>query len=600
MIDKLLKSANLTNKLFVPISEETEIWDSIPEEMRIATIKEAESLLDYSWEEIRLSLFQEFSKNGNRSHFQNIYFKKRKTLSILTTAECLERKGRFIEQIADGIWSILSEPSWVIPAHNSYIRDTKQLTAPLTFRPILDLFACETGEIISLSLQLLRKELEAKIGEPFIESVLYELRQRILKPYLEENFWWMGGERLNNWTVWCTQNVLLSISALSLSDEELRGVTDKAAASIQQWLDQYGEDGACDEGASYWHAAGLCLWGCLDILNKMSNGAIAPLMQESKIKNIGHYIINVLVGDDIYLNFADCSPKAGLLGVREYLFGIDLKDEEMIQKSLEDWKKDYKERYIEKKNIQEPEDDNYNLWYRVLNLINAKEMLNHEAKNITNKVPYTPLNSIGLYIYRKGEYTLAVKAGCNDDSHNHNDVGSIILYKNTHPQIIDVGVETYSAKTFSPERYTLWPMQSFYHNLCNFGQYMQLDGEDYKATDIIATDRSISMELKEAYPKEAGVSSYKREVSIDNEFITIKDTIKGEIPPTLSIMTMDKPVYDENKLSFDNWNIELTKTNSIKIEEIEITDERLLRAWTGNLYRTLIDFDTTLSWRIKL
>ena len=64
----------------------------------------------------------------------------------------------------------------------------------------------------------------------------------------------------------------------------------------------------------------------------------------------------------------------------------------------------------------------------------------------------------GLYISECATYQLAVKAGNNDDSHNHNDVGSFILFKQGAPFIIDIGVETYSKKTFSPERYEIWTM----------------------------------------------------------------------------------------------------------------------------------------------
>jgi len=44
---------------------------------------------------------------------------------------------------------------------------------------------------------------------------------------------------------------------------------------------------------------------------------------------------------------------------------------------------------------------------------------------------------------------LAAQAGNNGKSHNHNDVGNFIVYSEGMPAIIDVGVETYTAKTFT-------------------------------------------------------------------------------------------------------------------------------------------------------
>ena len=56
--------------------------------------------------------------------------------------------------------------------------------------------------------------------------------------------------------------------------------------------------------------------------------------------------------------------------------------------------------------------------------------------------PDAVYESCGVYIARRGVWSLAVKGGSNDDSHNHNDVGSVILYRNEKPLLIDLGVET--------------------------------------------------------------------------------------------------------------------------------------------------------------
>lgn len=47
----------------------------------------------------------------------------------------------------------------------------------------------------------------------------------------------------------------------------------------------------------------------------------------------------------------------------------------------------------------------------------------------------------------------------NLERHNHNDIGQFIVYADGKPVIIDVGVETYTAKTFSERRYEIWTME---------------------------------------------------------------------------------------------------------------------------------------------
>jgi hypothetical protein len=44
---------------------------------------------------------------------------------------------------------------------------------------------------------------------------------------------------------------------------------------------------------------------------------------------------------------------------------------------------------------------------------------------------------------------MAIKGGNNGESHNHNDVGSFIIYTDGEPLFIDPGVGEYTAKTFS-------------------------------------------------------------------------------------------------------------------------------------------------------
>ncbi|WP_259391711.1 heparinase II/III-family protein [Paenibacillus thiaminolyticus] len=76
---------------------------------------------------------------------------------------------------------------------------------------------------------------------------------------------------------------------------------------------------------------------------------------------------------------------------------------------------------------------------------------------------------------------LAAKGGHNDESHNHNDIGSFIVYADQCPLWIDAGVGTYTAKTFSPERYSIWTMQSGYHNVPTVNGAEQAPGRTFRS-----------------------------------------------------------------------------------------------------------------------
>ena len=269
---------------------------------------------------------------------------------------------------------------------------------------------------------------------------------------------------------------------------------EKAAASIDDWYMQYSDDGCCDEGAQYWHAAPLCFFGCIKILSEATGGALSSLSSDMKLRAMASYITNVHVAGDRYLNFADCSPCAGWLGAREYLFGSFAGCSELVDLAVSDFREQYSKAVAEGRAVRLYDND-YNLWYNYLEYSLADEMLECRLPSPKPLPSFTRYDSVGLYIYRRDGVVLAVKGGGNDDSHNHNDTGSLILYDGSHPILADIGVETYTKTTFSKDRYTLFPMQSLYHNVVNFAGVGQEAGAQFRAKDVEADERGVSMEL---------------------------------------------------------------------------------------------------------
>ena len=123
MVSELIKGRRLRPLRFTSLS-------SVPEKMRMLAIEEGEMLLEEPMDELPLSLYRAFSRTGSRAVYETPYFRKRRRLSHLVIAELLEGNGRFMDRIEDEIWSLLGEPSWVLPAHNTYVRDTPQLPVP--------------------------------------------------------------------------------------------------------------------------------------------------------------------------------------------------------------------------------------------------------------------------------------------------------------------------------------------------------------------------------------------------------------------------------------------------------------------------------------
>jgi len=132
-----------------PKASAREAYETLPAALKNRLVKMGESRLNYAFPVIRATDYMRFKRDGDRAAFEALYFGKRNALNDLIQAECVEHKGRFLDDIINGIYSICEESAWQLPAHNSYIRDTPQLILPDVTRPVMDLFACETGALLA-------------------------------------------------------------------------------------------------------------------------------------------------------------------------------------------------------------------------------------------------------------------------------------------------------------------------------------------------------------------------------------------------------------------------------------------------------------------
>lgn len=617
--------------------EDRSAWEALDPGLAQKLVKEGERFLGYDCPPLRATDFMEFSRTGNRVNYETKLFARRTALNTLVLAECAENQGRFLDDIVNLLFAICEESAWQLPAHNAYERDVPQFLLPDVTRPVIDLFAAETGAVLAMAEYLLKKPL-ADISPAIGAMISDNLNRRIFTPYLNEHFWWMGDGKsaMNNWTIWCTQNILIAAFAHNpgsasgsgfgsdsndrLDESRRNAIFHKACQSIDYFLAEYGTDGCCDEGAQYYRHAGLCLFGCMEILNTITDGGFSRLYQNEKIKNIALYILNVHVDGIYYVNFSDCSPVAGRCNAREFLFGKRIGSAGLMCHAATDYKQSDDPLILREQN----------LYYRLLTVFTHEKMMAYDT-SLPVFHPDLYYDSVGLFLARDEHLCLAVKAGDNDDSHNHNDTGSFTIYKDGKPLFIDVGVESYTKKTFSPERYSIWTMQSQYHNLPSFGGCgpkesaafpyaytygigsnltpvngnhtnlfaLQMNGAKYKATNVEYSMDSdccqISMDIADAYP-DTGIRSYRRSAALEKgKQILIHDIYEGDQKPViLSLMTYEKPCWDAASSTLqigENFgSCKIDGAKEIHSESIPVTDSRLRSAWAHEIYRTLVVF----------
>jgi hypothetical protein len=584
-----------------PRASEREGWEKLPEKVRTAHIRQAENYLDGDWETPKASVFLEYVRNGNRSNFQSVSFGRRAQLAELVLGECLEGKGRFLDDVLNGVWTICEETYWGVPAHVGAQKRGNGL--PDVTEPTVDLFAAETGQLLAWTYYLLGEQLD-EISPLAGERIRYEVDRRIIDVNLErDDFWWMGfgGRTVNNWNPWICSNWLAAVLILEQDSERRIDSVYKILRCLDNFLNPYPRDGGCDEGPGYWNRAGGSLFDCLELLSSASGGAI-DVFDEPLVQEIGKYIYRVYISDRYFINFADAAAKLTANAGVIFRYGKSIGDEAMTGfGAFLAEQQDLGDDYIR---------GNFGWLGRVLPaLFYLEELLRAEPREpLARDFWFEELQVMGARSFEgsKKSFYVAAKGGHNAESHNHNDVGNFIVYADGNPILIDIGVETYTAKTFSSQRYEIWTMQSAYHNLPTINGVMQKDGKDYKAAEISYTsdDKTavFSLDLAQAYPEEAKVDSWTRTITLNrgkNVIIHDQYTLE-EIKDNLQMTLMswcESELTEEGKikLSFPKEAGDLKPVYihfdkekfDAEIEAIPLDDARLHSSWGSRLYRIL-------------
>ena len=438
-----------------PQAADREAWLALPDNMRLEAVERGARALPGDWPSLRATQFLEYRREGNRSHYEASRNARRDRLNELVIAECVEGKGRFLDEIANGVWLTCEETWWGVPAHLG--AQKRAIGLPDVTEPIIDLFAAETGAQLAWVEHLLGPELE-KVSPLLRERIAIEVERRILKPYEErDDFGWMGlrsKSAVNNWNPWINSNCLACTLLMENRTERRAALTAKVLRSLDRFLDSYHEDGGCDEGPGYWGRAGASLFDNLELLDSASGGAVR-YWEMPLVKEIGRYIYRVHIADDWFVNFADAAAKPGIAADLVCRYGERIGDEKL--KSFGAW--------AAQRDSGRARADS--LGRRLPAMFHARAM-----EKVVPRQPFVGeawLPGIQVMAARSREGSaegvyVSAQGGHNAESHNHNDVGNFVVFSSGEPLLIDVGVETYSAKTFSSRRYEIWTMQSGYHN----------------------------------------------------------------------------------------------------------------------------------------
>jgi len=557
-------------------------------------IKKAEEVFESPIKMLCASDYRKFNITGNRTEFEGVYFKRRVDLRKLIIGEAVQSEDRYTDKIIDLVWAILEETTWVIPAHNLLCgsgNNGEKASLPLTYtgeHSFIDLFSGETAAILALAYHFMKEKFDNAVPKIINDAIKYAIKERITKPFLEkEDMWWMGydGRKPNNWNPWIVSSILTAVAITEEDTETRKKVLKKAMICLDRFVDGYKPDGGCDEGPSYWSAAGSCLFDCLELMYDLTGGA-ADYFDNPLVYNIFDYIRKVHMHENYFTTFADGPAKCYVGGLT---FGMRM---------AERTNNDALYSFASSLTGNVPSVDGTHIHGRTIKDLGYKR----KAAEKFVRRGFDLLPDLQVAVVRKGKMTVGAKGGHNKESHNHNDVGNVIVFANGKPILIDIGAPTYTKDTFSDKRYTIFPINSTWHNLPIINGYGEKEGIEFVADAFVADEDMIRIQYESAYEKEAGVKSAVREIKVSDDEVLISEKVQYSGEAVFNYYLCEKPAADKNTFLFSNGaKIIFPENLKVSLEDVPLTDAAVIKNWgTETLYRISVKCSENAEFEMKI
>jgi hypothetical protein len=452
-------------------------WDTLAAKPEFkAVVANAEKLLKQPLAEQPDELFLEYSKNGNRTNWQNVAFKRRGLLAPLVLAECAENKGRFVLKIEELCEALCAEKTWVMPAHD---RDLANFNGKS-----IDI------DLASSALAWHLATMDWLIGEKLNAEVRKKVKENISRRALEPFRAMFNGERKMNWWMTTTNNwnavCLAGVTGAGMVELEDRGARAQFIVAAEKYsknfLAGFTPDGYCSEGLGYWnYGFGNYLYLAETI--RQATGGKLDLLGLPEVKAPATFGGRIQIIGGVAPAFADCSvnakPAADIMYFLNRRFGLGLPVYDKLDPK------------------------------GVLGTVTTA-MLFTFPNAVTELLPAngaapelrTWFDKAGILISRPAPNSscrmgVALKGGHNDEHHNHNDVGSFVVVVGDRPVLLDPGAETYTARTFSAKRYDSKLLNSFGHPVPIVAGKLQKEGKESRGKVLRTefTDASDTLEF---------------------------------------------------------------------------------------------------------
>ena len=451
-----------------------------------------------------------YYRTGDRSVFERPYFRRRNSLSAAAILAMLSPENEsYLQYVQNMIWAICDEYSWVVPAH---AKGTVQADVDH-----IDLFSAETAACLAEICYILGERLDPLVRQ----RIHYEIERRILSSFRSRII--PFEHTTNNWLSVC--GCCVAVSMMYERPQEFEALIPRFLLIMQRFLDSFSDEGVCPEGISYWCYGFVNFTWFADMLYRFTNGKY-DLFDNEKVKRIASYAQKCFMKGNASLSFSDGTRKAAIFDSLLYYLSKRYPDAvHLLPKELS---------LSITGNV---------IWMNLLRAFVFRASA--DAPRYLSLENYDFPNA-GHVIVNQARYSLFVKAGNNDEPHNHNDVGSFIIATESGQVFCDLGGGLYTKQYFEggmDRRYAILCNSSFGHSVPIVNKRPQQCGKQYCGT-ILHTDNRITAEIANAYDV-SHLKALTREFTyLENEILLCDRYTKG-VRLTDRFVTLYEPAVED-------------------------------------------------------
>ena len=483
----------------VPPAADRATWSALDPATLASLAARARSDLGTPWPQPLQHDHSRRWRDGDRDTYEQAVFARQHRLSRAVVMAAATLEDAWLDEVADGVTLLCEQSTWCWPAHDDTFVAHGSVVPTVT-DPFVDLGAGEVvGQLAWLD-HVLGAPLDARY--PGLRArVRHEADTRVLEPFLRRRDWhWLGLDGdVHNWNPWIHGNVL--VAALVLEDDRDRRahLVDLVVEGIDRYVASLPVDGAIDEGYSYWWNGACRALEALDLLRHATAGALVAT-EVPALRETVAFPHRMHLSDGWYVNIADgwARPPEGQPWHALHRAARAVGDRQAQAHAASH------------RVPGGPVADEQAGLGRFL-----RALVDDEWRRAAPTAPPLPAGtwfaSTQVLVARRSAgsaagLALAAKGGHNGEHHNHDDVGEVIVALGGVPVLVDAGRPTYTAQTFGPERYSIWTMQSEWHNVPQVRGTPQAPGAAFAARGVTAVlgedGATLRLDLAGAYPRE--------------------------------------------------------------------------------------------------